>query len=155
MIIHHIRVHIPFNIFIYPHWVSLGSHFGTEPVIAHTCLPTRSSRLNYYPFVYFLVTVKPRRRNSRVPTRERHRSSGTGACGRNRPMTHGQTNFLLTIIFGFYFFPECWCWVCWDDVTGFVERHARDGVYPRASSVYVHRGRPLQCGTIPNQGRYL
>ena len=31
-------------------------------------------------------------RGSRVPTRERHRSSGTGACGRHRPVTHGQTN---------------------------------------------------------------
>lgn len=43
-----------------------------------------------------------------------------------------------------------------NDVTGFVERPVRDGVaIPGALIVYLHRGRPLQCGTILSQCRCL
>ena len=50
--------------------------------------------------------------------------------------------------------PESWCWVCWDDVTGSVERHGRDGVYSQVPRE-PDRGSPTdECrnAVVPNAG---
>lgn len=53
------------------------------------------------------------------------RSSGTGACGRHRPVAHGRTFFCVV---NYFLFPWVSVLDLYGDVPGFVERPVRDGV---------------------------